>query len=52
MSPIALLLIFYVTPSVCVIGSVCYVIRYFGFLSGRWDEVPFDEVLTSEKCEK
>ena len=52
MGPIALLLIFYVAPSVFVIGSGCYVIRHFNLLSKQWDEVPLDEVLTSEKCEK
>ena len=52
MGPIALILIFQVAPSVFVIGSGCYVIRHFGFLSEQLDEVPLDKVSTPEKCEK
>ena len=48
MGPITLLLIFYIAPSVFVIGSVYYVIRHFCLLSKQIDEVSFDEVLLDE----
>ena len=48
MGPIALLLIFYIAPSVFVIGSVYYVIRHFCLLSKQIDEVFLDEVLLDE----